>query len=74
MPQLIAVDLYIGRRLRLGEVRHRISRFEANGAALVLVVDDGTHRLVSISKAELYARLCQGVASLESPFSVGDVS
>jgi hypothetical protein len=66
MPRLIAADLYVGRRLRLDGVRHRIARFEAHGAMLVLVAEDPSRRLATISRSALLARICEGSAILET--------
>jgi hypothetical protein len=66
MPRVIAADLYPGRHLRLGDVRHSIVRFDGNGGTLLLVVQDGSRRLLSISRGALLARLCDESASLET--------
>jgi len=67
---VIAVDLFAGRRLLLDDTRYRFHRFEQGGEKVVLVAEDGTSRLASLSRAELYTRLCVGTARLESPFAV----
>ena len=66
MPRLIAADLYVGRHLRLGDVRYRIARFDHHGATLVLIVQNDSRRLVSISRGALLARLCDETATLEA--------
>ena len=66
MPRLIAADLYPGRRVLLGDVPHRIARIEGQGGTVVLVVEDSTRRLVSISRSALLARLCDETASLKT--------
>jgi hypothetical protein len=66
MPRLIAADLYVGRCLRLGDVRYRIGGFENHGATLVLVVQDDSRRLVSISRGAFLARLCDETATFET--------
>jgi hypothetical protein len=65
MPGMIAADLYPGRRLRLGDVLHRIERIEDHGGTLVLAVQDDTGRLVSIPRGTLLAWLCDETATLE---------
>ena len=66
MSRLIAADLYVGRHLRLSYVRYRIARLDHHGATLVLVVQDDSRRLVSISRGALLARLCDETATLET--------
>lgn len=63
-----AVDLCIGRTLLLDATVHRITGFDRGGERLVLVAEDGTARLQSISRADLLSRLCCGRAEIVSPF------
>jgi len=66
MPRLIAADLYVGRRIRMDGFRLRIARFEAYGATLILVAEDPSCRLASISRSALLARICDESAVLET--------
>jgi hypothetical protein len=67
-------DFRIGSLIQLGELTCRVSGTDHDGATVVLVAEDGSERSISISRAELCARMCNDTARVVDPIARPDLA
>lgn len=63
----VAVQLPMDSRVRVDDLPYRFRGVEGNGAVFALLAEDGTEQTTCISRAEFYAKLSDGTATLYDP-------
>jgi hypothetical protein len=66
-------DFRIGTLIRLGELTCQVAGTDHHGATVVVIAEDGSERSISISRAELCARLCDDTARVVDPIARPDL-